>query len=146
MEQSNSKCILFLCTGNYYRSRFAEVLFNHLAQKRRLRWRAESRGLALERGIHNVGPMAAEALETLHRLGVRAGADCERMPQALMGENLDKANRIIALKRDEHLPLLQERFPPWAGKVEYWHIEDEPGVLHLIERAVHELLARLPEG
>ena len=24
--------VLFLCTGNYYRSRFAEILFNHAAQ------------------------------------------------------------------------------------------------------------------
>ncbi len=47
--------ILFLCTGNYYRSRFAENLFNWLATKQGLDWQADSRGLALERGINNVG-------------------------------------------------------------------------------------------
>ncbi len=146
MEQGDRKDILFLCTGNYYRSRFAEVLFNSLAEKQNLPWKACSRGLALERGIHNVGPMAREAIETLQRLGVCVGADCERMPQTLTRGDLEKASRIIALKRDEHLPLLQERFPPWADKVEYWHIEDEPGVLHLIERAVDELLDRLQEA
>jgi protein-tyrosine-phosphatase len=145
MEQGHRKSILFLCTGNYYRSRFAEVLFNNLAEKRGLPWKAFSRGLALERGIHNVGPMAREALDRLQRLGVCLGADCERMPQTLTRDDLEMASRIIALKRAEHLPLLQERFPPWHDKVEYWHIEDEPGVLHLIEREVHDLLARLRE-
>ena len=51
---STPKRVLFLCTGNYYRSRFAEILFNQLAPTRGLNWRADSRGLArlweLERG------------------------------------------------------------------------------------------------
>ncbi len=145
METSDRKCVLFLCTGNYYRSRFAEVLFNHLAERSQLPWFADSRGLALERGIHNVGPMASEAVETLQRLGVGVEPHCERMPRALSVSDLERANRIVALKRDEHLPLLVERFPPWVNRVEYWHIEDEPGVLPLIERAVRDLLARLRE-
>ena len=146
MEQRKSESILFLCTGNYYRSRFAEVLFNNLAEQMRLPWKAVSRGLALERGIHNIGPMAQEAIETLKLLGVCGGEDCERMPQPLTYDELESASRIIALKRDEHLPLLEERFPPWAGRVEYWHIEDEPGVLYLIEREVHDLIARLSDS
>src|SRR5579884_2286819 len=53
------RTVLFLCTGNYYRSRFAEALFDAVAVGRGLDWRAESRGLAIERGVGNVGPMAA---------------------------------------------------------------------------------------
>jgi protein-tyrosine-phosphatase len=34
--------VLFLCTGNYYRSRYAEELFNHLARAEGLGWRAFS--------------------------------------------------------------------------------------------------------
>jgi hypothetical protein len=33
------KQVLFLCSGNYYRSRFAEHLFNWLAPKASLPWR-----------------------------------------------------------------------------------------------------------
>jgi protein-tyrosine-phosphatase len=47
MRQRHEKTVLFLCTGNYYRSRFAEVLFNSVAGKLGLSWVASSRGLAL---------------------------------------------------------------------------------------------------
>lgn len=62
MRQRRDKTVLFLCTGNYYRSRYAEVLFNSVVGKMNLPWMASSRGLALERGVNNVGPMAALVL------------------------------------------------------------------------------------
>ena len=72
MAKSSKRTVLFLCTGNYYRSRFAEILFNSVAGKMGLSWQASSRGLALERGVNNVGPMAASAIMALEALGVRA--------------------------------------------------------------------------
>jgi translation initiation factor 1 len=42
--------------------------------------------------------------------------------------------------------LLQERFPAWAEKVEFWHVDDAPEVLDLIEREVMDLAARLIGG
>jgi protein-tyrosine-phosphatase len=142
MEQRSKRHVLFLCTGNYYRSRFAEVLFNALAERAGLPWRACSRGLALERGIHNVGPMAASAVRALEAAGIRTDA-CARMPLHLCHGDLEQAEMVIALKQDEHLPLLRERFPVWADRVEFWHVEDAEGVLPLIERQVTELVARL---
>ncbi len=65
------KTVLFLCTGNYYRSRFAELLFNHLASQNKLEWIAISRGLALERGAHNIGPISKDTVEALAERGVR---------------------------------------------------------------------------
>jgi predicted translation initiation factor SUI1 len=145
MGQRGSKRVLFLCTGNYYRSRFAEGLFNGVAARMGLPWRASSAGLALERGIDNVGPMAESAIEALEALRCR-GAECERPPASVTAEELERADLIIALSRDEHLPLLQERHPGWAEKVEYWGVEDAPGVLPRVERQVHQLLARLMGG
>ncbi|HTU17432.1 MAG TPA: hypothetical protein VMG10_05160 [Gemmataceae bacterium] len=146
MAQRSEKTVLFLCTGNYYRSRFAEVLFNSVAGKMGLPWRGSSRGLALERGVNNVGPMAASAIKALEAMGVRAVDAITRMPAQVTTDDLERADRIVALKQDEHLPLLQDRFPAWAEKVEFWHVDDAPKVLGLIEQEVMGLVARLLGG
>jgi protein-tyrosine phosphatase len=143
MTQSKQQGILFLCTGNYYRSRFAEVLFNFVAGKMGLPWQASSRGLALERGVNNVGPMAVAAVKALQALDVHAAEAVTRLPAQVTTEDLQRAARVIALKEAEHLPLLQERFPAWADKVEFWRVDDAPEALALIEREVMELAARL---
>src|SRR5437763_10522500 len=116
------KTILFLCTGNYYRSRFAEIVFNSVASKMGLAWRASSKGLALERGVNNVGSMAAAAIKALEAMGIRDAEQCGRLPAQAMQVDLKKADIIIALKHAEHLPLLQERFPAFAEKVQFWHV------------------------
>src|ERR1700693_2297365 len=113
MSQRKTKTFLFLCTGNYYRSRFAEVLFNSVAGKMGLPWRASSRGLALERGVHHVGPMAVVAVNALEARGLRGIADLARLPTQATVDDLERADWIVALKQVEHLPLLQERFPAW---------------------------------
>jgi predicted translation initiation factor SUI1 len=146
MAQQREKSVLFLCTGNYYRSRFAEVLFNSVADRMGLPWRASSRGLALERGVNNVGPMAASAVKALEARGLRAVAEFGRFPIQVTVEDFVAAQWIVALKHAEHLPLLQERFPAWAEKVEFWHVDDAPEVLDLIEREVMDLAARLIGG
>jgi protein-tyrosine phosphatase len=146
MSQRRHRTVLFLCTGNYYRSRFAEILFDSVAVKMGLPWKASSRGLALERGINNVGPMAPEAIKALEALGVRAQAAVNRFPAQVRTEDLEAADRVVALKQDEHLPLLQERFPAWVEKVEFWHVDDAPEVLGLIEKHVMGLVARILGG
>lgn len=140
------KNVLFLCTGNYYRSRYAELIFNATASRMGLPWEATSRGLAIERGINNVGPIARSTLEAAIALGIRPGDACTRMPCAVSEVEFAAAAWVVALKKDEHLPLMEERFPAWASKIEYWAIEDEPGVLPLIEKEVNGLIARLLGG
>jgi protein-tyrosine-phosphatase len=142
MAQRKHKTILFLDIGNYNRSRFAEALFSSVAGKMGLPWRASFRGLALERGVNNVGPMAGEAIKALEALGVRPVDTVPRAPAQVTEEDFKAADRIVALKRDEHLPLLQERFPAWAEKVAFWQVDDAPEVLGLIEQEVMGLVAR----
>jgi translation initiation factor 1 len=141
MAKAKQKTVLFLCTGNYYRSRFAEVLFDSVAKKLGLPWRASSSGLALERGVNNVGPMAPAAVQALESMGIRDAERYARFPAQVTADDLDKADKIIALIKDEHLPLFQERFPAWAEKVEFWHIDDAPEALALIENEIMGLVA-----
>ena len=140
----SSATLLFLCTGNYYRSRFAEHLFNELARREGLPWRADSRGLALERGVHNVGPISQAAARALREHGISVDGH-ERMPRSATDADFANARRIIALDESEHLPLISERFPAWAPRVEYWLIHDldrtdAACALSQIETAVRRLV------
>jgi protein-tyrosine phosphatase len=115
--------VLFLCTGNYYRSRFAEILFNHLARQRRMSWRAESRGLDLKIGTRNVGPISVHARDACAARGL-ALPEPLRMPLAARVEDMDRATLVIALKETEHRPYLSRQFPTWVDRVRYWNVHD----------------------
>jgi protein-tyrosine phosphatase len=117
-----------------------------VARKVGLPWQASSRGLALERGVNSIGPMAVAAITALEALGVRAADAVTRLPAQVTTDDLEQADRIVALKQAEHLPLLQERFPAWVEKAEFWQVDDAPEVLALIERRVMDLPARLVGG
>jgi len=141
------KTILFLCTGNYYRSRYAEELFNHRAPHRGLSWTAHSRGLALERGVSNIGPISRLALSALaeRSLAARGG---QRPPRQCAAADLDAATHIVALSELEHRPLMRERFPHWESRIEYWEVADvgitPPRIaLDAIEDRIDVLMNRL---
>ncbi len=77
---------------------------------------------------------------------MRAVDDFARLPLQVTTDDLAEADFIVALKQTEHLPLLQEPFPAWIEKVEFWQVDDAPEVLGLIEREVMNLTARLIGG
>ncbi len=143
------KTVLFLCTGNYYRSRFAEELFNHHAERDALDWVATSRGLALERGINNVGPISPFTVHALQELAITARA-ADRLPQQCTADDLIAADLVIAVKEDEHRPLMRERFADWEHRLDYWSIHDvedaaPADALKLLAEEVRTLLSRLPK-
>lgn len=138
------KTVLFLCTGNYYRSRFAEFYFRHLARSRQLTWTADSRGLALD--PFNPGPMSRYTVEACHKLGV--STEPVRPPLPLEEADLSRCQLTIAVKETEHRLLLRRKFPEWERRVEYWEIHDidveTPQVaLPQLQLAVEQLVERL---
>ena len=139
--------LLFLCTGNYYRSRFAEMLFNHLATERKLQWRAISRGLAVGSGADQVRVLSRAAVSGLRNRGVRLGF-FHRSPIQVKPRDFARADLVIALDEHEHRPYMKGWFPEWADKVEYWQVGDLHSkhaevALQLAEHEVRALVDRL---
>jgi protein-tyrosine phosphatase len=112
--------LLFVCTGNYYRSRYAEALFNARAPAG-LGWIADSRGFKLWSG--NVGPMAQPSIQRLASIGITVPEPI-RMPLMLREADLAAATRVIALDAEEHPPYVDDLFPGWRAKFEYWDVAD----------------------
>ncbi len=118
------RIVLFLCTGNYYRSRFAEAVFNDLAARAGLDWTAASRGLAIsELGHENQGPMSAHTRAALTDRGLTP-AEPVREPISCTDADLAAADLIVAVKEAEHRPWLRRKHPAWADRVTYWHVHD----------------------
>jgi protein-tyrosine phosphatase len=132
--------VLFLCSGNYYRSRFAEDLFNHAAKSAGLDWRASSRGLELD--PENIGPVSHF---THQALAVRGITPSPRLPLACNVDDLEASHLVVAMKEAEHRFLLAEKFPGWENRVLYWHVHDIDAAnpteaLPTIDRLVLELV------
>jgi protein-tyrosine phosphatase len=116
--------ILFLCTGNYYRSRFAEEYFNAQVCARGIHHRADSRGLSIEfERLKNPGPMSADALAELGKLGIEVKKSI-RMPRKLSGTEVPFFDQIICMDKKEHLPMVKKRASLRDRKVIYWKIKD----------------------
>ncbi len=130
MSSAPKKTILFICSGNYYRSRLAEILFNHEAQKSGLPWVAHSRGLLSARELKGLSEHAARYL---HHLKLDHLAKHARNPVVVDVEDLTDSDMVIALCRTEHRPMIEQKFLTLAkalhknGRIRYWNIYDIPG-------------------
>src|SRR5262245_47715786 len=123
MKTAINDKILFVCTGNYYRSRYAELYFNRLASKLSLNWSAFSRGLATGLNSQNIGPIYPQVLKRLKEHDITIEGNM-RPPIQLEEIDLKEAELIIALHEEEHRPIMQHLFAEWANRVTYWQIPD----------------------
>lgn len=112
--------VLFACTGNYYRSRYAEMLFN-ATKPASLAWLAISRGF--DPSPVNPGPVAKVTIERLRERGY-AVPDPMPYPRRLSEADLHSAGRIIAMDADEHPAYVEHLFPAWRDKFTFWHVPD----------------------
>lgn len=125
--------VCFVCTGNLYRSKYAEAWFNNLCIKDGVNdLRAFSRGLAVQptedydHGEAFTIPIRL-ALPTYERMVKR------NIPFCLMGAtnvmlsayDCASSDMIVLMNKDEHLPKMQDRFPDHLDKVECYEIGDK---------------------
>jgi protein-tyrosine phosphatase len=114
--------VLFICTGNYYRSRFAEAIFNHHAELLQIPWTAFSRGLAVHLAEGYLSTFTTEALET-RKIELRhTGPGRIRLSEG----DLRQSNYRIAMDRSEHFRMMLSQFPTWADQIDYWDVSDIP--------------------
>jgi protein-tyrosine phosphatase len=139
------KTVLFLCTGNYYRSRYAEILFNARAQEMGLAWNAVSRGLAPD--PRNPGPMSRDTMAALRKQGISV-EEYLRLPIKVADNDFESNHHIVAVKEAEHRSMILRDYPDRLENVEFWHVHDldccgpEEAISHL-EQEVTGLLRRL---
>ena len=140
------KRALFLCSANYYRSRFAENLFNWLASEADLQWRADSMGLDVVRWGHLRG-MSSYAIDALQCRGIPINGD-HRNPKPFTLPDLANSDLVVAVKEAEHRQMMKDQFPLFVDQVEYWHVDDldcaQPEeALPVLEDHVRALVERL---
>jgi protein-tyrosine phosphatase len=139
--------VLFLCTGNFYRRRYAEAWFNYHAPQSGLLWRAASRGFLPHLADMSLSPCACERLgeHDIPRSFTR------RVPTRLSFADLTKANLVVAMLESEHRPMIRDQFPRREDRVCYWNIHDvdveSPHfTLPLTEAGVEKLIGQLLTG
>lgn len=138
--------VLFVCTGNFYRSRHAEAVLNWEARRRGLGVRAFSRGLLTSLVADEPTRLSPFTAARLARLGIPADLTGPS-PAQLIAEDLRRARLTVALRREEHRRLMLREHPGWADRIEYWDVRDiDEGppeqALALIEAEVVRLLER----
>jgi protein-tyrosine phosphatase len=146
---TESRRVLFLCTGNYYRSRYAEV-FNHNAGQEGLAWVAVSRGVSEKGSPDNVGPISPFALNALQARDISAES-ATRDPAPCSLADFEGVELVVALKQAEHRPLIEGRFPGIANRIEYGDVDDieiaDPATtLSRIDQLVARLIENLRGG
>ena len=140
--------LLFLYSGNYYRSRFAEEYFNHLAETNGLNWKAFSRGLSQNMpNPDNPGSISQHAVEALEERKIN-GKDLTRFPMPIEENDFLKYDKIIALSENEHRPMLEARYNHHCQTVRFFevgdlHVEEPKEAMNKLSMLVDALVKRI---
>jgi len=117
--------VLFVCTANIHRSRFAEEVFNHLAKKSDSAHQAFSAGLRV--GDYSFRTIYYPALDNLKKFNI---TPLRSSAHSIHIDNVDisEYGRIICMDEGEHKPMVLANPNLKNDLFEYWNIIDEPKV------------------
>ena len=130
--------ILFVCTGNSFRSPVAEALL------KKLRGDIEVDSA----GTHPASIVAPNAKRLLER--ENASKKLKKTPEGIVQRNVEEYDLIVAMK-EEHRHYLVKEYPQLNEKILVWNIDDpyllpagsDKRILKEIEEKVRELSTRL---
>ena len=142
--------VLFLCTGNYFRSRFSQALLQQLIEINQATGglQIDSAGLKVDPSSGNVGPMAPEAISALQDRGVTIDPASLASPKQVTEADLDAADVVVAVDEAAHRPMVQQQFTAWENRIRFWMVKDlgeEDGVdpIAQLEHRVQQLFDEL---
>ena len=117
--------ILFVCTGNIFRSRFAEEVFNHLCKINGVDATAFSAGLQV--GRYKQRKICRPAMNELERLKIeplRSNEDSVHINDI----DVSIYDQIICMDEEEHKPMVRSNEHLSGFTFQYWNIVDMPKV------------------
>jgi len=116
--------VLFVCTGNFYRSRLAEELLRGYAEQRGVEIVSDSAGLGPIPNPINIGAIRFEVIEYLKNLGVNPSGT-KRFPKKCHAADLESSDIVVGMNEIEHRHLLEQQFADIVkDHVRYWHVPD----------------------
>ena len=124
-QEIKFKQVLFVCTGNLYRSKYAEACFNYLClQNNVTNMRAFSRGLMVQK---TEDYEHQEKFTYPIRLALPAFEKIKQrqIPLFLIGAtnqqineyDCESAQTIVLMNKREHMPMMEKQFPQHLDKV-----------------------------
>lgn len=121
--------ILFVCTGNSYRSPVAEALLKKVRED-----------LEVESaGTHPADMIASNAKKFLKK--ENALKNLKGAPEGIDQKNLEEYNLIIAMKQNHKNELLR-RYPQIEDKIQVWDIDDPIYLPYGSDKEVFEEIKR----
>ena len=117
--------VLFVCTANIHRSRFAEEVFNYFSEKNKKSASAFSAGLRV--GDYNFRKIYYPALDNLEKFNILPKR-ADELSVHINNIDLNQYDRLICMDKNEHKPMVQSDSHLSTFKFEYWDITDMPKV------------------
>ena len=115
--------VLFVCTWNIHRSRFAEEVFNYLAKKSNSKYQAFSAGFKV--GGYKFRTIYSPALDNLKKINI-VPLRSNDFSKHIDDVDLSEYDRIICMDEVEHKPMVLANSSLQNNLFEYWNIIDEP--------------------
>ncbi len=137
--------ILFIGTENTYRSKFAQLYFNAVAEEKGLKAMSFSAGFKFSKKNSTVHKDIVQYLKSEQIDFPESHSESQILNEYILENN----DRRICLDMEEHLTYMRKQFPEYVRSTSYWHYpstlkqENPKYMLKQIQNEIDHLVASL---